>query len=1084
MKKLFVFLPILCIPFLVPSCAVAAWNIIDIGSGTSQMNGIAVGEGKNDAVNRIYAANADSLVYELTYDSGWTKADLGTVNCGGVQCSAVAVGAGRGDAANRFYASGSDGSLYELSYSVSWTSDTVAAIGGDPFGVAIGYGRNDGKNRIYSAFSGAVHEFTYNSGWSVSDLSPWGNDFIGLGVGNGHNDGTERVYTGSSDGSVREWTYDMAWTSAPVGAVAGAVNGLAVGNGRNDGVSRIYAAVQNGHIYEFSNEGGGWSVVDIGSGTSPMNGVAVGAGKNDGINRVYASCGDWHVYEFTESLAATPRPAPASNLMVAAAGGRKLRLDWTLSSSATVVRYSIYYDNALGTVDYSTLLSSVPSSADFFLTPPLTEGLAYKIGLRAENENGLEEKNTNVAASAVVSPTEPALVSLLAESTSQITAGWTDTSYTEDWFIVYYGNTPGGGISGPSVATTNKTGTGGFYQRTLTGLNPNRRYYVYIHSYINPQTDVLSLPSNEMNVVTLAARPDNLSVSAIHVSSVALTWDANGNPSGTLYEIVSSTDEFLTAFSTATAAGTGGAAESAVPSGLVTGATHYFKVRAKNFDNAATLFTSTVSAFLPKVPLPPSGLTAIVQEGSDIILQWQPSPSGDVLGYEIYWNGGTGDINYQVRMTSAAAGVSSFTVSHAVAGQTYCFGIRARGDNGMEEKNTAAAASVFVPAASGSSAGAVIRNPGSGRSIGGDHVTVEAEVFRGSSGQVRSIEFQYRSLSPPSGWIAIPAAGGTVHPNPDDSPPYFIHWNVTGLASGNYELRALVLDTSGNTDPAPPAITIMVDNTAPDIEEKLTGGALIRRETIYSTLPGTVKLGNPQTESVTKIDLPAGAVTGFSAVIRIEVNPAGPATPSPPAPPSSTLQIFKIDLENGQTLLSNGRAATITIDYPDADGDGIIDGTAAVGRERLGIHRFDALSGRWEKLPGSLDPSAKTISAQTGRFSVFALFAPAASSLSDILVYPVPWVPNDGQNDNGKPFNAGDPDSGIIFDNLTSNVRIRVFTVSGELVWEKESSDSTGRIQWDGRNRSGRAVASGGYFAVISDTAAGSKVTRKIAVIR
>lgn len=77
-----------------------------------------------------------------------------------------------------------------------------------------------------------------------------------------------------------------------------------------------------------------------------------------------------------------------------------------------------------------------------------------------------------------------------------------------------------------------------------------------------------------------------------------------------------------------------------------------------------------------------------------------------------------------------------------------------------------------------------------------------------------------------------------------------------------------------------------------------------------------------------------------------------------------------------------------------------------------------------------------------------------------------------------------DPTSGIVFDNLTQSAKIQIYTLTGELVWKKVTDTSSGKIQWDVRNMSGRDVASGGYFAVITDTAAGTKVVRKLAVIR
>jgi flagellar hook assembly protein FlgD len=96
----------------------------------------------------------------------------------------------------------------------------------------------------------------------------------------------------------------------------------------------------------------------------------------------------------------------------------------------------------------------------------------------------------------------------------------------------------------------------------------------------------------------------------------------------------------------------------------------------------------------------------------------------------------------------------------------------------------------------------------------------------------------------------------------------------------------------------------------------------------------------------------------------------------------------------------------------------------------------------------------------------------------------VPWVPGDGNADNGKPYAAGDPSSGIIFDNLTQSVKIEIYTLAGELVWSRTTDTSSGKIQWDARNDAGREAASGGYFAVITDPATGARVVRKLAIVR
>ena len=98
-------------------------------------------------------------------------------------------------------------------------------------------------------------------------------------------------------------------------------------------------------------------------------------------------------------------------------------------------------------------------------------------------------------------------------------------------------------------------------------------------------------------------------------------------------------------------------------------------------------------------------------------------------------------------------------------------------------------------------------------------------------------------------------------------------------------------------------------------------------------------------------------------------------------------------------------------------------------------------------------------------------------------VYPVPFLPNNSSSDDGVPYTAGNPNSGIIFDNLTSEATIKIYTLGGERVARFGSSNTFGRLQWDVKNEKGEDVASGGYLAVISSPNSLS-VVKKILVVR
>ena len=93
----------------------------------------------------------------------------------------------------------------------------------------------------------------------------------------------------------------------------------------------------------------------------------------------------------------------------------------------------------------------------------------------------------------------------------------------------------------------------------------------------------------------------------------------------------------------------------------------------------------------------------------------------------------------------------------------------------------------------------------------------------------------------------------------------------------------------------------------------------------------------------------------------------------------------------------------------------------------------------------------------------------AITSLDASLVYPNPWRAD---------RHAGVP---IVFDNLTADSTVKIFTLSGYLT--RTLTPLSGKASWDLKNDSGSLVASGVYFYSITDRE-GEKSQGKLAVIR
>ena len=318
---------------------------------------------------------------------------------------------------------------------------------------------------------------------------------------------------------------------------------------------------------------------------------------------------------------------------------------------------------------------------------------------------------------------------------------------------------------------------------------------------------------------------------------------------------------------------------------------------------------------------------------------------------------------------------------------------------------------------------------------------------------------------------------GINHPNPDLDSPYFIHVDVTGWPAGSYDLRAVAVNVAGSSDTAPSAITIVVDPVNADITENVVGGKVEKQQTVDDAVPSTiVSAGAALDDPSVKVLLPAGALGGSTVTMSVVSNPD--ISTGPPAGSSFVGSAVQIDLADGTHFLAGGLTARLTLSYP----------LNAGNPTGLRIHSLDPVTGQWTALETvSVDAENRTITCATPHFSIFAVIngaGVAAPDLSRVRAYPVPYKPNGADPNEGKPYSASDPTSGIIFDNLPETVSIRIFTLSGRLVAQFDTTTcTTGKIQWDAANSDGRAVATGGYFAVISSP--GNKsVVKKLAIIR
>jgi len=131
---------------------------------------------------------------------------------------------------------------------------------------------------------------------------------------------------------------------------------------------------------------------------------------------------------------------------------------------------------------------------------------------------------------------------------------------------------------------------------------------------------------------------------------------------------------------------------------------------------------------------------------------------------------------------------------------------------------------------------------------------------------------------------------------------------------------------------------------------------------------------------------------------------------------------------------------------------------------------YNENSGQWTPLNSVSDTLNHKVSGLTYHFSLFQIMElTPGSDLSDIKIYPNPYRPN--------------THSGLMnFINLPPNTKIKIYTITGELVKKLKTSDN-GMAYWDALNENKEKAASGVYVAIF-ESPAGEKKIKKIAVER
>nr|WP_315483476.1 CARDB domain-containing protein [uncultured Undibacterium sp.] len=200
-------------------------------------------------------------------------------------------------------------------------------------------------------------------------------------------------------------------------------------------------------------------------------------------------------------------------------------------------------------------------------------------------------------------------------------------------------------------------------------------------------------------------------------------------------------------------------------------------------------------------PVGPTQLVANAN-GDSVALSWTASSSSDVVGYILYRN---------ERIANAAGAVigsfrpylivtNNFVDLKVVDGvHTYVVQAMDKAENLSSSSNSA------TVTLDNRAPQALISKPSDGikfdRSLYILATTADADIA--------TVQFQYKSISEPA-WVNFST--------PISKLPYEINWDPTGLAYGDYLLRAVATDKNGHVDPSPATIRVSYKNlVVPDV---------------------------------------------------------------------------------------------------------------------------------------------------------------------------------------------------------------------------------------------------------------------------
>jgi hypothetical protein len=744
----------------------------------------------------------------------------------------------------------------------------------------------------------------------------------------------------------------------------------------------------------------------------------------------------------------------------------------------------------------------------------LSADATYYIRVRAKNRYAIESATGSLGELATLAA-PPGTAAASAQTTTTLRVNWGAGANTAPTTFTSEISTEA--VFGTIFASSTTLNAFADY----AGLSPNTRYYSRVRAVNHAGT--ASSYTSLSDAVTLATTPANPGFVRVLSQSVEISWDANGNPDGTLYRAERATDVGFTS----NTANSGWVSQTTVTlTGLTAQTTYYIRVLARNFDLAQTdylVFPSTPTDATPPNPVGVSLSSVFV---SSLTANWQLLVPNAIPFYALSTR-----VDFATTVSSQAGSSDQETVTFTGldANTTYYFKVKFHdaSDSGYTTPTASAtyAAAPGTPTQGDASSSTLTAVWSASTNGPGTIYTFEfdddpafgsidaSSVTRNSSATISGLipNSRYygrvRAFGHNGDTTADSSAGAlatrSIAPGSAASPFVAVtftsvtaRWTPLPLTPSTASAQGYVLEASTSSDfTGTISSTSLIGST-----DTLAVGGLSNGTTYY------IRVGSLNLDLAPNY-LVLGSTLTFVAGTASETITAGQifsvtVTPADPEITSLTVEVPANALPAGTTVTINTGVAfqlpppesnqlTLT---PLGGGVGVeIDAGGAQPSQPVSIRlvydpamlpsdkdpnslvmaRYDPNAAQWTLLPTTVDTGARTVTGLTDHFSLFAaFFAAAATSLDNVQVFPVPWTPGSGSEFDAQTLKVS---------NIPAEAEVSIYSIHGEQL-RKLVAPASGVVDWDGKNGNGHPTASGTYLILIKS--GGSHATRRAVVIR